>query len=145
MSEEKPSESLEFFILMFGLVSMSIIFSKSAIDGINTMIYFFSKANAKSVSDDISELITVSGGTPGKVNITYVKPGKDFEYDVDIYENFIVIDSQKPDDKNPLVYEMRSWSSYPVNVKAINKEQKDFELIEISKDQEITIEAKGGI
>ncbi|MCX8178780.1 MAG: hypothetical protein N3D75_03055 [Candidatus Aenigmarchaeota archaeon] len=144
MSEEKPSETLEFFILMFGLVSISIILAKSTIDGINTMSYFFSKANAKSVSDDIAELITVSGGSPGKVGITYQKPRGGFEYDIDISENYIIVESANPNDNN-LIYEMKSWSSYPVKANILVSSQADFEYVEIVKDQEIQIQPKGGI
>ncbi|MBU5690171.1 MAG: hypothetical protein QXM68_03525 [Candidatus Aenigmatarchaeota archaeon] len=146
MSEERPSEALEFFILTFALLAAAILFAKSIVDGINTMLYFFSKANAESVSDEISDLITNSGGTTCNVSVQYIKPRGNFKYNIMFFDKSVIIDSEKIDDTNTYVYKTFSHSFYPIKVKIKTDKQIDFESVEISKiKNEIQVEPKGGI
>jgi hypothetical protein len=148
MSEEKPSEPLEFFILTFGIIIISIFAAKSLIDAINIFIYFFSKANTEVVSDQISELITVSAGTPGNVEISFVKP-EGSDYNVYFKGKIVIVEAynyKKPiglsDEDLEKIFN-KTYSSTSVDLES--KEFLDFYIIKIQKKEKITIDAVGDL
>jgi hypothetical protein len=147
MSEEKPSEPIEFFIITFGIIIISIFIAKTLIDAINIFIYFFSKANAEAVSQQISELITVSAGTPGNVTIKFVKPsGADYNvYFKGKYVFVEIYNYKKPigiSDKDIESLGNKSYSSTSVDFES--KDFFGFEIIEIKKDEKIELKSIGG-
>ncbi len=145
MSEEKPSETIEFFIITFGIIVIFLFSAKPLIDLIASFVYFFSKANSEYISDTISELITVSAGTPGNVNIKFIKPSG---YDYDIYFKGKMVYVETYNYKKPIGISNeelekignKSYSSSPVNFE--HKNFLNFQIIEIEKNQKIKI---GGI
>ena len=148
MSEEKPSESLEFFIITFGIIIISIFAARSLIDAINIFVYFFSKSNAEAVSQQISELITVSVGTPGNVTIKFSKPSG-ANYNVYFKGKLVFVeiyDYKKPlglSDEDIQKLGNKSYSSTSVEFES--NDFLDFEIIEIKKDEKIKLDAIGGL
>ena len=149
MSEEKPSEPIEFIVIMFGIIVICIIAAKPLIDAISVFVYFFSKANAEAVSQQISELITVSAGTPGDVNIKFLKP---YRADYNVYFKGKLVFVEMYNYKKPLglsdediekLGAKSSYSSASTEFEAQNF--LNFEIIEIEKREKINIKAIGGM
>ncbi|MBU5688470.1 MAG: hypothetical protein QW350_01570 [Candidatus Aenigmatarchaeota archaeon] len=146
MSEENVSEPLNFYIIIFGLIIISISVLIPIIRSINIFVYFFSKSNSEYVSESLSELITVSSGVPGNVEIIFVKPSEG-KYKLKFNQKMIyaeMYDYKKPLGISDDIIEKNSKQSYyssAVNFKS--SDILDFILIEIKKEKEIIIESKG--
>lgn len=148
MTEEKPSEPLEFILLSFGLVVFSVFLGKIIIDSINIFIYFFAKASPQQMSNFISELITVSAGTPGNVKINFVKP-EDNEYNIYFKDRMVFVeiyDYKKPVGISDEEFEKlvkKSHSSSAVSFEARNFH--GFEVLIIEKEEKIKLNSIGGL
>jgi len=148
MSEEKPSEPLEFILIIFGIIVISIVAVKPLIDAISLFVYFFSKANAEAVSQQISELITVSAGTPGNVNIKFVKPsGADYNLYFRGKLVFVEIYNYKkpPGLSEEDIEKLGSKSYSSASADFESRDIADFEMIEIEKREKIKLNAIGGL
>ncbi|MEM5799550.1 MAG: hypothetical protein QXZ43_02710 [Candidatus Aenigmatarchaeota archaeon] len=148
MAEENPSEPLNFFLIFFGLTIVFLFVLKPMIDAINIFVYFFSKANSQAISETISELITVSAGTPGNVTITFVKP-LGYNYNVYFKDKLVfveIFDSKKPigiSDKDLEKIGNRSYSSSAVSFES--EDFLDFEIIKIQKNEKIKLNTIGDV
>jgi hypothetical protein len=148
MSEEKPSESIEFILIIFGIIVISIIAAKPLIDAISVFVYFFSKANAEAVSQQISELITVSAGTPGNVNIKFIKPSG-ADYNVYFRGKFVFIEiynyKKPPGFSEEDIEKLGNKSYSSASADFEGKDIADFEMIEIEKREKIKLNTIGGL
>ncbi|MEM5776898.1 MAG: hypothetical protein QXJ06_00425 [Candidatus Aenigmatarchaeota archaeon] len=148
MTEEKPSELVEFILITIGLIAIFITIAKPLIDLINVFIYFFSNANSQYLSELISELITVSAGTPGNVKIIFAKP-KDYEYNVYFRDKMVFVDlvsynkfiGMSNDELKKLMN--KSYSSSAVEFES--KNFLNFEVIVIEKNDKIKISSIGDL
>lgn len=79
--------SLIAFVLLF--IFAAITFARP----ITQFVYYFVKDSGEVVCETISDLVTISAGTPGEAKIIYTKPSSDFTYQIDIYKKIIYIKS----------------------------------------------------
>ncbi|MBU5688654.1 MAG: hypothetical protein KQA41_00285 [Candidatus Aenigmarchaeota archaeon] len=146
MSEENISEPINFYIIVFGLIVISIVILIPIINSINVFIYFFSKSNSEYVSEMITELVTVSSGVPGDVEIKFVKPSEN-KYNIMFNQKMVYVemyDYKKPlGISDDLIEEMSKKSYYSSAVNFTSNNILDFNLIKIRKSKEINIESIG--
>ncbi|MEM2174855.1 MAG: hypothetical protein QXI58_04455 [Candidatus Micrarchaeia archaeon] len=148
MSEEKPSEPVEFILVSFAFIIFCILLAKIIIDSINIFVYFFAKASPEQMSETISGLVTISAGTPGNVKINFAKP-KDYDYNVYFKDRMVFVeiyDYQKPIaviDEEMKYLLNKSHSSSAVYFTARNFF--DFDILVIQKEQTIKIDKIGGL
>lgn len=99
------NEIFYIIIITLGIIVISIMMSAKILQGIVTFTYFFAKGSSEAVSDGLSELITVSAGTPGNVEINYGKPSDTYEYDLLFGKSFVVVDAKFKANSLPLGFQ----------------------------------------
>lgn len=87
-------EILNFFIIAVGSILIVLMLSSGILQGIATFIYFFAKGSSEAMSDNISELITVSAGTPGNVEIIFQKGSTKYHYNLIFNKQVIFVDGE---------------------------------------------------
>lgn len=87
-------EILNFFIITVGILLIALMMSSGILQGLATFTYFFAKGNSEAMSDSLSELITVSAGTPGDVEIIFQKGSSQYEYNLLLNKRIVFIDSE---------------------------------------------------
>lgn len=68
--------------------------SSGILQGLATFTYFFAKGSSEAMSDSLSELITVSAGTPGDVQIIFQKGSLQYEYNLLLNKRIVFVDSE---------------------------------------------------
>ena len=96
------TEAINYVILTIGLVLGSIIIASKLIESATTFTYFFAKGNSEAVSNNISELITVASGTPGNVEINYIKPSTKYDYTIFFGKRMVFVDTEVNERSLPL-------------------------------------------
>lgn len=87
-------EVVNFFIITVGIVLIGLLMSSGILEGLASFTYFFAKGSSEAMSDSLSELITVSAGTPGDVEIKFQRKSTQYNYNLFFSKRFVFVDSE---------------------------------------------------
>ncbi len=95
-------EALNFILITIGIFIITLMMAGKILEGVAVFTYFFVKGSSEAVSDGLSELITVSAGVPGSVEIIYLKPATKFFYTALFGRRMVFIDAEQGATSLPL-------------------------------------------
>ncbi len=86
--------SEEIITQIVSIIAIILVFVIAAIrlaEPIAAFVYLFVKDSGEVVGDTVSNLVTLSAGVPGDVNIKYTKPSVDYRYEIDVNKKIIFV------------------------------------------------------
>jgi len=96
-------------IIMIGIVLIFVIASIRFTEPIAEFTFFFVRDSGEVVGDTISNLITISGGMPGDIEIKYRKPSSDdYTYQINTNKKIIFVKANPSQEQKEYISEQKS-------------------------------------